>query len=177
MERTPRPLGVCWHASEALLGPPAYFPLHPLTFSRSCHHGSQVWEKVYFSFTFFLFLGAAPTTYGSSWARGWNRAVAATLLHSHSHSHSQRSKPHPDLHCSLWQCWILNPMSEARDGTRILMDTSWVLNLLSHNESSNMGKSLDWGVPVQLSEACGSDCCWCLWTAKLHLLSGGRDLS
>ena len=22
-----------------------------------------------------------------------------------------------DLHCSLWQCWILNPVSEARDQT------------------------------------------------------------
>ena len=37
-----------------------------------------------------------------------------------------------DLYCSLQQCWILNPLSEARDGPRILMDTSWVLNLRSH---------------------------------------------
>ena len=29
-----------------------------------------------------------------------------------------------DLHCSTWQHWILNPQSEARDQTRILMDTS-----------------------------------------------------
>ena len=29
-----------------------------------------------------------------------------------------------DLHHSLWQHWILNPLSEARDRTRILMDTS-----------------------------------------------------
>ena len=42
-----------------------------------------------------------------------------------------------DLHHSSQQCRILNPLSEARDGTHILMDTSWVLNLLSHsgNES------------------------------------------
>ena len=38
-----------------------------------------------------------------------------------------------DLWHSLWQCWILNPLREARDQTRILMDTSQVLNLLSHN--------------------------------------------
>ena len=31
-----------------------------------------------------------------------------------------------DLHHSSWQCQILNPMSEARDRTCILMDTNWV---------------------------------------------------
>ena len=39
-----------------------------------------------------------------------------------------------DLCCSLRT--ILNPLSEARDGTHILMDTSQVLNLLSHNGNS-----------------------------------------
>ena len=28
-----------------------------------------------------------------------------------------------DLHHSSWQCWILYPLSEARDGTHILMAT------------------------------------------------------
>ena len=41
------------------------------------------------------------------------------------------------LHHSLWQRQILNPLSEASDGTCILMDTSWVLNLLSHYENAN----------------------------------------
>ena len=31
-----------------------------------------------------------------------------------------------DLHHSLWQCWIPNSLSRARDGTHVLMDTSWV---------------------------------------------------
>ena len=31
-----------------------------------------------------------------------------------------------DLHHSSQQCWILNPLSEARDRTRNLMDTRWV---------------------------------------------------
>ena len=29
-----------------------------------------------------------------------------------------------DLYHSSWQCWILNPWSEARDQTCVLMDTS-----------------------------------------------------
>ena len=41
-----------------------------------------------------------------------------------------------DLCCSLWQCWILNPLSEVRDQTRILMDTSQILNPLSHSGNS-----------------------------------------
>ena len=35
------------------------------------------------------------------------------------------------------QLWILNPLSEAREQTHILVDTCWVLNLLSHNGNSN----------------------------------------
>ena len=42
-----------------------------------------------------------------------------------------------DLHHSLWQYHILNLLSEARDWTRILMDTSQLLNLLSHNWNSH----------------------------------------
>ena len=41
-----------------------------------------------------------------------------------------------DLHHSLQQRQILSPPSKARDRTHILMDTSQVLNLLSHNRNS-----------------------------------------
>ena len=41
-----------------------------------------------------------------------------------------------DLHCNSWQHCIFNPLSEARDRTHILMDTSQVHNLLSHNRNS-----------------------------------------
>ena len=47
---------------------------------------------------------------------------------------------HPSCICNLyhnlWQCQILNPLSKARDQTCILMDTSQVPNLLSHNGNS-----------------------------------------
>ena len=44
--------------------------------------------------------------------------------------------PGQSLLCDLWQHWILNPLSEARDRTHILMDTSEILTLLSHNGNS-----------------------------------------
>ena len=37
-----------------------------------------------------------------------------------------------DLCCNLWPHQILNPLSEAKDGIHILMDTRRLLNLLSH---------------------------------------------
>ena len=68
--------------------------------------------------------GAAPeVAYGSSQPRGWIEAVAAGLHHSHSNA---RSKPVCDLHHNSWQHQILNPLSEARDQTCILMDVSQV---------------------------------------------------
>ena len=34
-----------------------------------------------------------------------------------------------ELHHSSWQLQTLNPLSKARDQTRVLMDSSWVLYL------------------------------------------------
>ena len=42
------------------------------------------------------------------------------------------------LHHSSWQCQILNLLSEARDGTCILVVTSWVCNLLSYSRNLAM---------------------------------------
>ena len=42
-----------------------------------------------------------------------------------------------DLHHSSLQRWILNPLIQARDQTRILVDTSQVPNLLRHNRNPN----------------------------------------
>ena len=96
-----------------------------------------------FLFIFFLFVfcpfRAAPMAYGSSQARGWIGAAAASLHHSHSNTRlkprlspaTQLTAP-PDLSCicdlhhSSQQHQIFNPQTEARDQTHILMDTSWV---------------------------------------------------
>ena len=59
-----------------------------------------------------------------------------------------------NLHCSLWQHQILNPLSEARDHTHILMNTMSILNLLSHNRNS-MGFSLQNKVTAQKSLVSG----------------------
>ena len=40
-----------------------------------------------------------------------------------------------NLHHRSQQCWILNPLSKARDRTHILMDTSQVLSPLSPMET------------------------------------------
>ena len=49
--------------------------------------------------------------------------------------------PDPSCICelcySLWQSWILKPLREARDQTCILVDTSQLLNPLSHNGNSH----------------------------------------
>ena len=77
-----------------------------------------------------------------------------------------------NLRHNLWQCWILNPLSEARDPTRIFMDTSWVCNLLSHNGNSpttfidtnnNQIKDITAGLAcenVSTSEALTRKCAW-----------------
>jgi len=41
-----------------------------------------------------------------------------------------------DLCHSLLQCQVLNPLGEARDQSRIFIETIWVLNLLSNNGNS-----------------------------------------
>ena len=69
----------------------------------------------FFFFVFLLFLWAAPTAHGGTQARGRIGAVAASLHHSHSNARSELClQPAPQLP-------ILNPLSEARDGTCVLM--------------------------------------------------------
>ena len=84
------------------------------------------WNMIlFFYFNFWAFFRAVPMAYGSSQDRGQIGAVSAGLCHSHSNI---------DLNCTCHlqhrsqQCWILNPLSEARDQTCILMDISWFVS-------------------------------------------------
>ena len=97
-------------------------------------------QKVFLCFLNFFVLfwvgggqGAAPAVYGSSWPRGGIQATAAdyaTVMATLDPSHICK------LCHGLWQHQNFNPLSEARDQTRILVDTSWFLNSLSHNRNS-----------------------------------------
>ena len=75
----------------------------------------MVWtdnSRVFFIFCLFR---ATPVAYGGSQDRGLIGAVATAT-----------AKPDPrhicNLHHSSWQCQILNPLSEDRDWTCVLMD-------------------------------------------------------
>ena len=84
-------------------------------------------EFFFFIFNFFFLLfraTPAPVVYVNSQARDWIGATA-TGLH---HSHSNVSDPSfvCNLHHSSQKCQILHPLSETRDRSHILMDTSWI---------------------------------------------------
>ena len=76
-----------------------------------------------FIFLSFCLIGAVPVAYGGSQARGLIEAVAASLHQSHSKT---RSELRLRLYHSSQQCQILNPLSEARDWTCILMVPSQI---------------------------------------------------
>ena len=99
------------------------------------------WAELLVHFPFFLLLfRATPATYGSSQARGRIGVTAAGLCHSHSNARSELQGLNQscswDLYQIFQQHYILNPLSRARDGTHILMDTSRILNLLSYSGNS-----------------------------------------
>ena len=89
-----------------------------------------LWRKVFSFFLSFFLFRAAPTAYGRA-ARDWMELHL--LVYTTATAVLDPSCVY-DLHYSSWQCWILNPLSEAWDWTHILMDISHVPNPLSHNE-------------------------------------------
>ena len=84
-------------------------------------------------FIYLLLFRATPVAYGGSQARGRIAATVVGLRHSHSNEGSELCL---NLHHSSQQCWILNPLSETRDQTCILMNTSRVCNPLGHTRNS-----------------------------------------
>ena len=90
---------------------------------------------------FYLFIfRATSVACGSSQARGQIGAAAAGLQQcriqatSETYATAMQDPSHIwDLRHSSEPHLILNPLNEARDGTCILIDTSWVFNLLRHN--------------------------------------------
>ena len=82
------------------------------------------WVFLFFQgWVFLIFFRATSVVYGSSQARGHIRAAAAT----YATATATRDLSHVcNLHHSSWQCHILNPLSEAKHQTCMLMDTTQV---------------------------------------------------
>ena len=108
---------------------------------------------------------AAPAAYRGSQARGQIGASAA----------GPTPQPQPrgiraviDLHHGSRQRQILNPLSEAGDQTRVLMETSWVCNPLSHGRTSgSLLKPCDNFAPGQAWGHSGGTANCALTTAEL----------
>ena len=83
--------------------------------------------------TIIFLLGATPIAYGNFQASGQIWAAADGLHHSHSNVESELHLwPTPQLMATSGPYLL----SEARDWTCVLMDTSWVLNLPTHSGNS-----------------------------------------
>ena len=87
----------------------------------------------FLSFIFFVFLGPHP----------WHMEVPTLEAESellplaYTTATATPDLSHVfDLHHSSWPRWILHPLSEARNRTRILMDPRQGLNPLSHHRNS-----------------------------------------
>ena len=88
-----------------------------LNFQSHCCQAWWLTKFFFFLFFFLLFLGPHLLAHGNSQARGWIGAVATA---------TRDPSGICDLHHSSRQGQILNPLSEARNRTCILMDTSLV---------------------------------------------------
>ena len=86
-------------------------------------HDHTLWSYLFTYFLSFVFLGP------HLWHMEVPRLGVESELQSppYATATTTQDPSHTcDLHCSSWQRWIRNPPSEARDRTRILMDTSQV---------------------------------------------------
>ena len=76
-----------------------------------------------FCFVLFVFLGPHP-----QYMEVPRLGVKLELqLPAYTTAKAMRDLSHIcDLHHSAWQCWILNPLNEARDQTCVLMDAGHI---------------------------------------------------
>ena len=106
--------------SSVLLVSVSFYESNSQTWNMYHWWTSQWFDCIFICLSFFR---AAPAAHGGSQARGRVRAIAAGLYHSHSNARSKlRLWPTPQLMAMLY----LNPLSKARDRTRVLMDPSRV---------------------------------------------------
>ena len=97
--------------------------------------------RIFNKFIYLFIWGATGAAYGSSQARSLIRPTGVGLHHSHRNAGSKPSLQ-PIYHSS-WQHQILNPVSEIRDRTCVLMDMSRL-----HFCCATMGLHLpSWSIP------------------------------
>ena len=103
-------------------------PLRPRG-SLSCPRGSDALSSVwtYHCLCFFVFLGLQPR----------HMEVPRLGVKSELQLPAYVAAPATPYLGPMLLHQILNPLSEDKNRTHILMDTSWVLNQLSHNRSSH----------------------------------------
>ena len=89
--------------------------------SSLIHHYHE--RKTFFIFYFLLFFRTTPIAYGCSQARGQIGATAAAYA---TVTETWDPSCICDLHHSSRKRWIPDPLSETRDLTHILMDTSQI---------------------------------------------------
>ena len=102
-----------------------------LVLSEPSRLHKNIWD--FFLSFFSLPFRATPAAHGSSQARGWRGAVAASLCHSHSNSDLSVSATYTTAHGNAGS---LTRWAGTRDWTCLLVNTRWVLNLLSRNRNS-----------------------------------------
>ena len=108
-----------------------------------------------FFLSFLVFLGPYP--WHMEIPRLGVKSELQPLAHTSATAMPDLSQVH-DPHHNSRQLWILNPLNEARDRTHSLMDTSWILNLLSHNGNiaftwHRCDKECDWdNLPLHWSD-------------------------
>ena len=129
---------------------------------------------LFFFSSSFVFFRAAPALDGGSQVRGRIRAAAASPYAT------ARAALDPSCVCELhhrsWQHWILNPLSDARDRTHMLLGASWVCNLLSHSGNSPSTHLLSTYCELGTGPGAGA---MAVSTAAsshvVHVLPGGKD--